>query len=111
MRISDWSSDVCSSDLVLHRGVIRIEEDAELGGVEILRILDRRSFLDPVGIVEHDAKVANAADAGFGTDGRLAGLYARVAEDAFLRLSRGPVVIDFLEIGRASCRERVCQYV
>src|SRR3546814_816150 len=104
MRISDWSSDVCSSDLryaiaprgVLHRGVIRIEEDAELGGVEILRILDRRSFLDPVGIVEHDAKVANAADAGFGTDGRLAGLYARVAEDAFLRLSRGPVVIDFL---------------
>src|SRR3546814_8777453 len=91
MRISDWSSDVCSSDLlvdrragrrlqplfryaiaprgVLHRGVIRIEEDAELGGVEILRILDRRSFLDPVGIVEHDAKVANAADAGFGTDG------------------------------------------
>src|SRR3546814_8879296 len=81
MRISDWSSDVCSSDLVLHRGVIRIEEDAELGGVEILRILDRRSFLDPVGIVEHDAQVANAADAGFGTDGRLAGLYARVRSE------------------------------
>src|SRR3546814_7518965 len=27
MRISDWSSDVCSSDLILEIGIARIDED------------------------------------------------------------------------------------
>src|SRR3546814_9739390 len=30
MRISDWSSDVCSSDLLVHRGI----EDREIGRME-----------------------------------------------------------------------------
>src|SRR3546814_8479514 len=62
MRISDWSSDVCSSDLDLDRRHIA-------GAIEIgLRLADRH-------------------------------------ED------EGGVVFRHAEIGRASCRERVCQYV
>src|SRR3546814_3112948 len=66
MRISDWSSDVCSSDLIVerHREVIARR-----------RILAR----------ENDVALCR----------RIGDLRAR------------PLV----EIGRASCRERVCQYV
>src|SRR3546814_1134547 len=92
MRISDWSSDVCSSDLrqaaraVVLRGDLPAQRDdvfphdpkadAEMGlgnGVAV----DRGGHLRAVGIVP--------------------------VEDA-LQPPR-------LEIGRASCRERVCQYV
>src|SRR3546814_5955241 len=77
MRISDWSSDVCSSDL-------RCERSALLrGGLPV----------PPLGHV--------AAD---GIGQRLHHLPG-LAGDA---LRRG---IDLLQIGRASCRERVCQYV
>src|SRR3546814_8558723 len=68
MRISDWSSDVCSSDL--HDGA---EADDEGQDVEIA---------DPPGRPQH----------------RLA---------RFLRIGNG----EEAQIGRASCRERVCQYV
>src|SRR3546814_7958052 len=35
MRISDWSSDVCSSDLLQRRvgGLAEVDQDAEVGGV------------------------------------------------------------------------------
>src|SRR3546814_6591034 len=76
MRISDWSSDVCSSDL--------LEE-----------ILDatpatRRTLLFSATIPKPIAQLAK-----------------RYQKDA-LRIS---TVGDTREIGRASCRERVCQYV
>src|SRR3546814_4091595 len=78
MRISDWSSDVCSSDLLggLHREAAG--DDAVAAGD---RRLDARCR-DHL-IVEDDGEDAPDVVAG------------RVAE----------------EIGRASCRERVCQYV
>src|SRR5581483_8472022 len=47
-------------------------------------------------IVENDAEITDAADAGFRADGRLAGLDAGIAEDALLGLSARPVVVDFL---------------
>src|SRR3546814_9131003 len=65
MRISDWSSDVCSSDL----------PDREAGG-------DR-------GDVDRHHQTAPAL--------RHDGLH--------------PGLADHPQIGRASCRERVCQYV
>src|SRR5690606_12763376 len=77
-------------------GIVGVEEHAELRRVEILRVLDRSRLLDPVGIVEDDAEIADAADAGFRADRRLPGLDARIAEDALLRLSGGPVVVDLL---------------
>src|SRR3546814_2486535 len=77
LRISDWSSDVCSSDLVLRIGEGKTIEQrlADVGfavAVSVLEIEDLRR------IGHHDAFLPNH--------------HAR-------------------EIGRASCRERVCQYV
>src|SRR3546814_5203159 len=74
MRISDWSSDVCSSDLVL--GVV----------VPVAGFLPQR-------------QIQNLR--------RLDFLIAIILVD------RAHVLFDLLpqEIGRASCRERVCQYV
>src|SRR3546814_8426035 len=71
MRISDWSSDVCSSDLFI--------------GVEHLTDRELEKLLDQL---EHD----------FG--GTLAPA-SRTHQGLRIRL----------QIGRASCRERVCQYV
>src|SRR3546814_1680382 len=75
LRISDWSSDVCSSDLFL-------------AVVAPLRVLDH----------EHAAHLAAAQD--------------RHADQALVRvLARLRPIDEAGEIGRASCRERVCQYV
>src|SRR3546814_15984964 len=86
MRISDWSSDVCSSDLLQQLG----NEGRELAGGAA-----------GVGLAPEDA-----------TEERLV---------LRLRHQRHTPVADRLdlervelvggEIGRASCRERVCQYV
>src|SRR3546814_2768094 len=65
MRISDWSSDVCSSDLIAE-GAVKLGDE----------------------IVSDQ------------------GLLVTADEGATLRLSLGKK-----QIGRASCRERVCQYV
>ena len=51
---------------------------------------------DPVGVVEQHAHVADAADARVRAGRRLAGLQAREAQDALLRLAGGPVVVDLL---------------
>src|SRR3546814_11754600 len=104
MRISDWSSDVCSSDLALYRGVL--EDDLERRGHLFLARAAadveevRREFaveLDDVhrrhrqtGTIDHATDVAVELDVG---------------EVIFRRLYLGR------EIGRASWRERVCQYV
>src|SRR3546814_7025649 len=67
MRISDWSSDVCSSDLI-----VAVAFDKVLAGLD-------------------------AAKA--------AGLQVKINCVALKGVN------DDEEIGRASCRERVCQYV
>src|SRR3546814_19034010 len=87
MRISDWSSDVCSSDLLAVRPWLlrdpgqrviaigpRMAEDLVIALAEVAAAL-----------ILHDECVA--------------------AEHRLDRMARGPA-----EIGRASCRERVCQY-
>src|SRR3546814_15002056 len=101
MRISDWSSDVCSSDLRLdvlgpgylgHRQLVlgALFVLLEGGGAEEehLAVLDRRHPAD-----RERAAVAGAVD---------------LVDDRMLDVARAQEVG---EIGRASCRERVCQYV
>src|SRR3546814_4603487 len=78
MRISDWSSDVCSSDL----------EHARIG-VEQRRVHPRRRGIRTRAEVD--------------VDDRFVGIPAEE--------QRHLTGIFGLEIGRASCRERVCQYV
>src|SRR3546814_6805532 len=80
MRISDWSSDVCSSDL------LRPGEMPHVGKIG----------RDTTGKVGRHHRRGNSC--------RL----RLVAKD---RDAEGPGAICGKEIGRASCRERVCQYV
>src|SRR3546814_19999531 len=98
MRISDWSSDVCSSDLI-----------------ERQRITDRGKRQ----LVEIDG--GRALQPGLITVGRnAAGGDAEIVVDAPVehharRLARDPLVPDAALIGqairRASCGESVCKYV
>src|SRR3546814_3104677 len=75
MRISDWSSDVCSSDLPFVTAAISI-------GTPVPKILALHILPNAVGALSVQATYVCAA-----------------------------AIITEAEIGRASCRERVCQYV
>src|SRR3546814_14075556 len=87
MRISDWSSDVCSSDLQDRGGRRRIRL-AAIAAQRKLRALRR---IDHVGGGHFD----HPADP----------LVSEAWHDLSARLAR------LAQIGRASGRERVCQYV
>src|SRR3546814_12154162 len=106
MRISDWSSDVCSSDLVLDRrlaaagslltdpadGVLAAERAAQLDAAEVgLQLaadhLQQGGLAGPV--------AADQADMVTGRDGRAGVVEQDAAGDT--------------EIGRAAWRERVCK--
>src|SRR3546814_1314459 len=91
MRISDWSSDVCSSDLIQDY-FVKVVDDYHLRphirfGTECERL------------------VYDEADASWSAT--LAGPHGR------RETISADVVISAvgIQIGRASCRERVCQYV
>src|SRR3546814_11243580 len=105
MRISDWSSDVCSSDLggqmpllmrLPKRGFNNIfaKDYAEVNLGAIQKVLDAGK-LDAKAVVDHAALKA-------------AGL-ARGGKDGVRLLAKGELKTK--KIGRASCRERVGQYV
>src|SRR3546814_8351429 len=81
MRISDWSSDVCSSDLckLFERVAGRLHPTAEA-------LLLKEELDEVFTRIETFKRLAHDL-----SDGR-----------------RGSLTV---EIGRASCRERVCQYV
>src|SRR3546814_10543599 len=94
MRISDWSSDVCSSDLL--GGLAQARRFGEHG----FQKLQRNDFAT---FVDHrvDARHADVLEHGEVLDIGLAKGHPETDAPDF-----GQV-----EIGRASCRERVCQYV
>src|SRR3546814_4195668 len=101
MRISDWSSDVCSSDLpvappVMATPAVDPEEQRRLAEEEAARV-SRVFFQTAPG-----AGTASPSLAGLGLNGQSGAAASQDRHTAFLN---GP------EIGRASCRERVCQYV
>src|SRR3546814_14686737 len=89
MRISDWSSDVCSSDLPV--GV------AEKGIGLSPRIVPRRLEIGQLrfGQRQHGVRVLEPAE----------------REIAGGRQQLAPGIGAFQQIGRASCRASVCQYV
>src|SRR3546814_3182992 len=99
MRISDWSSDVCSSDL-LFRG--RIDAAARLRNAG--HVADRRL---PLEIFQLDADalvLALGAQRFFAVAADIAFALEHVENTDAQRRSRRP-------IGSASGRERVCAYV
>src|SRR3546814_11518774 len=103
MRISDWSSDVCSSDLLLLVAFLRVHTFAHA----LLSLAARPCYR-----VGHQTPRRRAGPA---LSGCVLGLGRIASELATLRfetrlLDLPQHAID-IEIGRASCRERVCKYV
>src|SRR3546814_9211271 len=83
MRISDWSSDVCSSDLLAEPALGEFQPFGHARQVAAIMGLER------IGIVARPFQVRHV----------LARPVFEVGE------------AEGGQIGRASCRERVCQYV
>src|SRR3546814_3382719 len=83
MRISDWSSDVCSSDLLLAQK-------------DVLR----QRIQKPVTVEVDEQGAATTA-----------GDLPVPDPDVPLDEASGEAASPAAKIGRASCRERVCQYV
>src|SRR3546814_7978217 len=112
VRISDWSSDVCSSDLLrrigtLDRRIIFVEEilDAHLAAVD--RCAEQRA--DAGGAIlggNQEGPVRRG-----GHEGNLGGEVGDLQVDILHRFAGALNHREIAEIGRASCRERVCQYV
>src|SRR3546814_12042577 len=111
MRISDWSSDVCSSDL-------RQLEDGIARGEAVLPRLCRLAqggtavgtgLNAPPGFAEDfAAEAATATGLPFATAPNK--FEALATHDTMVELS-GALNVLAVKLGRASCRERVCQYV
>src|SRR3546814_13231114 len=107
MRISDWSSDVCSSDLpnvearVMDGQALALEDasfDAVFSIFGVIMFPDWRKGLAEM------ARVTRPGGQGVIVTWREHGAAT------FLLLGQIRRKL-FPEIGRASCRERVCQYV
>src|SRR3546814_13546991 len=102
MRISDWSSDVCSSDLLFGNGGGLVDPTLQaafaapapwiFGAVEIVLPDYNLRLLDGASELTINGNLYKGEDATFGT---LAAI-STLSEE---------------KIGRESCRARVCQYV
>src|SRR3546814_19369588 len=108
MRISDWSSDVCSSDLVDALILIGL---TLLGGLQFLnwnlgRLIDNE-LLRQLALLASVLLILGALGLPFS----LWRKFKLEARFGFNRVTPRLFVMDALKIGRASCRERVCQYV
>src|SRR3546814_19524833 len=108
MRISDWSSDVCSSDLKVRTLIIRDFEaayercDVLLSPTSPTTAFELGAKADPLAMYLNDVCTipsnlaghpAISVPFGSGADGLPVGVQVMA------------------KLGRASCRERVCQYV
>src|SRR3546814_21053572 len=121
MRISDWSSDVCSSDL--EKGVFANDQQSFSGGSVFQIVVDR--IAEDCNILICDDLGDEWADfIGLSTDGSPnmvsfyhakhgirslgASPFHEAVGQALKNLGRMPLAA---EIGRAACRERGCPYV
>src|SRR3546814_14735379 len=130
MRISDWSSDVCSSDLTTRTQLEALVEiyrmmrpgepptkDAAQNMFFNLFFTFERYDLSGVGRMKFNRRIGRKEVTGASVlyDSKY---YAERKDEESVRL-RGELgntsdildVIKVLKIGRASCRERVCQYL
>src|SRR3546814_13235057 len=117
MRISDWSSDVCSSDLVPREAASGEEsEDWVVSYMDMVTLL-MIVFLTLVGMLWIDKKtrptVVNVLQIETGQMPRRDFADAAPAISAVPQPAQAvrPLPENVSKIGRATCRERVCQYV
>src|SRR3546814_20870426 len=100
MRISDWSSDVCSSDLLYRLaedriGERQVERQERLGRPRLVEALPLDALVDDLFRQVQGEVVEGQRSQHEQQDGDLL----------------GPAVSPDGQIGRTSWRERVCQYV
>src|SRR3546814_14076501 len=93
MRISDWSSDVCSSDLAVAQ--------QQVAAVILHDLLHNCQSKSSAALARRHVGLGQAAAVDF----RQAPAVVGDLDDA------GAAVGAEDQLGRASCRERVCQYV
>src|SRR3546814_17553863 len=105
MRISDWSPDVCSSDLRhLAWHSLNLPDVARGLGIPVVHSFhDYYAICPTVNLIDrnghyHPRGVADDAENALWPDDPLAPPMT-------------PALLAHWQIGRASCRERVCQYV
>src|SRR3546814_11139949 len=104
MRISDWSSDVCSSDLAILYDEPEVVADVQFGQTQF-------------GTLELNAARAQIHYQGGRGNAKLlaegySGVPFRIAANGALTPDLWRIALNGrVKIGRASCRERVCQYV
>src|SRR3546814_11420358 len=111
MRISDWSSDVCSSDLNCFRRQIGDHGRADALSrfhqpVPVPAALHGRPPLSAVRNLKR-ARPGGVIRRAFLLEGAICPVRRRRADISNYPSSSGLAA----QIGRASCRERVCQYV
>src|SRR3546814_4556743 len=99
MRISDWSSDVCSSDLSLAQELSSVERLVNIRGIE-----EKEGRVLPLALKRANAGLGAARYRLRNLETSLAAAQSTLA--FVLGLPAG-----VQEIGRASWRERVCEYV
>src|SRR3546814_15581861 len=108
MRISDWSSDVCSSDLTSSKGLYKnlpfdpVKDFSALGLVgdtpyivAVNPSVKAKTLKEFVALAKAKPNTLNYGSSGVGG-------VSHLSTELFLSTA---------EIGRASGRERVCQYV
>src|SRR3546814_4116305 len=97
MRISDWSSDVCSSDLIMTQATKNPNVVAVCTSDNRLQTLEQLS--------ERLDQTQKSLSNYLNTKRSAFPRFYFISDDELLS------VLGSSEIGRASCRERVCQYV
>src|SRR3546814_6021568 len=115
MRISDWSSDVCSSDLPLMPVYPRCDVRPVRGDGCYLIDESGKRFLDfasgiAVNILGHShPHLISAIQKQAATLMHVSNLYGSPQQEHFAQRLVDSTFAD--KIGIASCRERVCRYV
>src|SRR3546814_13485283 len=124
MRISDWSSDVCSSDLAVYEQVAKDVRDfhtsalklAQGGGLlsadQVAAFSRDRYYIPFYRVDENDDAALPFTRRGLSHQSsgikQLKG-GSQALNDPIANMLAN--VSRLVELGRASCRERVCQYV
>src|SRR3546814_13273460 len=106
MLISDWSADVCSSDLP-EPGPYLLVDDLNIVFIVLNTFVGFTTSVFSASYIAHEIET-----------GRLTPTYLRfyhaMYQALMFAMNLAPVANNIglmWEIGRASCRERVCQYV
>src|SRR3546814_2015445 len=114
MRISDWSSDVCSSDLRLNGAVFwsditspQVLTTINTGTVSAVSLTNAQKAR----IRGAEASIEAVAARGLTLRGAVTYLDAEYTKFTNTPIFSGGLTPGSIKIGRASCRERVCQYV